>query len=339
MTIPYRTRRALRRIAMILLVALIVSLVAWMCWLLWLGRFVVYTRDQGARFDFEKSSLEISGKEAVAPPPADKVTVYYNEGESALNVARELTKISGYYITEAELAEDIAGVKAKLLTLEKGTAVMVDVKNVQGGFLYDSQVGDARSKQVDTEAMEDLLNFIRLSDLYAVARVPAFRDYYYGLDHVPDGLAAAGGYLWMDDSRCYWLNPSSSGTLSYLVDIVTELQSLGFDEVVFSEFRFPDTTDILFEGDRAESLAHAADFLVSTCTTEYFTVSFEGDSGFVLPEGRCRLYIRGALAADAATIAQTLDLDKPAERLVFLTDLHDTRFDEYSVLRPISSAH
>ena len=339
MTIPYRTRRTLRRVGMGLLVTLILSLVVWLCWLLWLGRFVVYTRDHGARFDLKQSSLDINGQVAEAPPPADKVKVYYNEGESALNVAKELTKIGGYYITEAELAEDIAGVKAKLLTLEKGTAVMLDMKNIQGGFLYDSQVGTSRSKQVDVEAMEDLLNFIRLSDLYAIARVPAFRDYYYGLNHVPHGLAAAGGYLWMDDERCYWLNPSSSGTLSYLVEIVAELQSLGFDEVVFSEFRFPDTSDIVFDGDRAESLANAADFLVSTCATEYFTVSFEGNSGFVLPEGRCRLFIRGALAADAATIAETMALDKPAERLVFLTDLHDTRFDEYSVLRPISTAH
>lgn len=339
MTIPYRTRRALRRVAMGLLVIMILSLVIWMCWLLWLGRFVVYTRDQGAYFDFNQSSLDISGQEAVAPPPAEKVEVYYNEGENALNVAKELTKISGYYITEEELINDMEGVKAKLLTLEKGTAVMVDVKNVQGGFLYDSNVGSARAKQVDVDAMADLINFLRLSDLYAIARVPAFRDYHYGLEHLSDGLAAAGGYLWMDSDRCYWLNPASSGTLSYLVDIVAELQSLGFNEVMFSEFRFPETTEIVFKGDRGESIASAAEFLVTTCATEYFTVSFEGNSDFVLPEGRCRLMIRGAVAAEAATLAETLALDKPAERLVFLTDLYDTRFDEYSVLRPISSAH
>lgn len=339
MTIPYRTRRALRRVALGLLVIMILSLVIWMCWLFWLGRFVVYTRDQGAYFDFRNSSLEIGGQEAVAPPPAEKVTVYYNEGESALNVAKELTKIGGYYITEEELTNDIAGVKAKLMTLEKGTAVMLDMKNAQGGFLYDSNVGSARAKEVDVDAMTDLISFLRRSDLYVIARVPAFRDYHYGSEHLSEGLAVAGGYLWMDDARCYWLNPSSSGTLSYLVEIVAELQSLGFNEVVFSDFRFPDTADIVFNGDRGESLAQAAEFLVTTCATEYFTVSFEGDSGFALPEGRCRLLIRGVVAAEAATIAQTMALDKPAERLVFLTDLHDTRFDEYSVLRPISTAH
>ena len=339
MTIPYRTRRTLRRVGMGLLVIMILSLVIWLCWMFWLGRFVVYTRDKGAYFDFNQSSLDIVGQEAVAPPEAEKVPVYYNEGEGALNASKELTKITGYYITEEELINDIAGVKEKLANLERGTAVMLDVKNIQGCFLYDSAVSTVRAKQVDVEAMMDLISFLRLRELYAIARVPAFRDYYYGLNHLPDGLAAAGGYLWMVDARCYWLNPSSSGTLSYLASIVTELQDLGFNEVVFYDFRFPDTSSIVFNGDRAESLAQAADFLVSTCATEYFTVSFDSVSGFTLPEGRCRFLIRGVAAAEAANVAQSMGLDKPAERLVFLTDLHDTRFDEYSVLRPISSAH
>lgn len=339
MTIPYRTRRALRRVGMGLLVILILSLVIWICWMFWLGRFVVYTRDKGAYFDFNQSSLDIRGQEAIAPPPAEKVPVYFNEGEHSLNVSKELAQISGYYITEEELINDMEGMKAKLMNLERGTAVMLDVKNIQGGFLYNSTVGTARAKQVDVEAMAELISSLRANDLYAIARVPAFRDYYYGLNHLSDGLAAPGGYLWMDDARCYWLNPSSSGTLAYLASIVTELQDLGFNEVVFYDFRFPDTTNIVFNGDRAESLAQAADFLVSTCATEYFTVSFEGNSSFALPEGRCRLLIGGVAAAEAADVAEAIGLDKPAERLVFLTDLHDTRFDAYSVLRPISTAH
>lgn len=339
MTIPYRTRRALKRTGIVIMAVLIVALVVWLCWLLWLGRYVVYTRDQGVRFDFKSSSLQIAGQEAVAPKPMEEVPIYYNEGENALNVTKELTQIVGYYVTADELAEDIAGIKTKLQSLEKGTAVMVDVKNIQGGFFYSSSVSTVRAKKVDTAAMDELLAYLRLSDLYAVARVPAFRDFYYGLDHVPDGLPTAGGYLWMDDDRCYWLNPASQGTMTYLVNIVTELKSLGFDEVVFTDFRFPDTSDIVFKNDKAEALSQAAQLLVNTCASEYFTVSFVGSADFPLPEGRSRLYVENAVAADAASIAAQTGLEEPAQRLVFLTDLHDTRFELYSVLRPISSAY
>lgn len=339
MTIPYRTRRTLRRVGLALLTVLIAALVVWLCWLLWLGRYVVYTRDHGARLDFKSPSSQIAGQEVVAPKPMEEVPIYYNEGENALNVHKELTQIIGYYVTADELAEDMAGVKAKLQNLEKGTAVMVDVKNIQGGFFYDSSVSSIRARKIDTAAMDELLEYLRLSDLYAIARMPAFRDYYYGLDHVPDGLPTAGGYLWMDDDRCYWLNPASQGTMTYLVNIVTELKSLGFDEVVFTDFRFPDTSDVVFKQDKAEALAQAAQLLVNTCASDYFTVSFVGSAAFPLPEGRSRLYVNDAAAADAAAIAEQTGLENPTQRLVFLTDLHDTRFELYSVLRPISSAH
>ena len=339
MTIPYRTRRVLKRIGIALGVIAVVAVVAWLCWMLWLGRYVVYTRDHGARLDFGRSSKTISGSVATKPKPADPVKIYFNEGENALNVSKELTQIVGYYITAEELEADIAGVKAKLQTLEKGTAVMLDVKNIQGGFFYSSAVSENRSKQIDPAAMDDLLDYLRLSDLYTIARLPAFRDYFYGLNHVPDGLPTAGGYLWMDDERCYWLNPASQGTMSYLVSIVTELKSAGFDEVVFTDFRFPDTTSVVFKSDKNEALAQAAELLVGTCASDYFTVSFMGSASFPMPEGRSRLYITGADAADAATVAESTGMEKPEVRLVFLTDLHDTRFEIYSVLRPISSAH
>lgn len=339
MTIPYRTRRVLKRIGIALGVIAVVAVAAWLCWMLWLGRYVVYTRDHGARLDFGRSSKTISGSVATKPKPADPVKIYFNEGENALNVSKELTQIVGYYITAEELEADIAGVKAKLQTLEKGTAVMLDVKNIQGGFFYSSAVSENRSKQIDPAAMDDLLDYLRLSDLYTIARLPAFRDYFYGLNHVPDGLPTAGGYLWMDDERCYWLNPASQGTMSYLVSIVTELKSAGFDEVVFTDFRFPDTTSVVFKSDKNEALAQAAELLVGTCASDYFTVSFMGSASFPMPEGRSRLYITGADAADAATVAESTGMEKPEVRLVFLTDLHDTRFEIYSVLRPISSAH
>ena len=43
--------------------------------------------------------------------------------------------------------------------------------------------------------------------------------------------------------------------------------------------------------------------------------------------------------ADAAIIAQSSGLEDPEIRVVFMTDVHDTRFDAYSVLRPLSAAH
>lgn len=339
MVIPYRTRRMLKRVGITALIVLLVAAVIWLCWFLWLGRFVVYTRDGGVQLDFDRSSKDIVGQPATAPPPSDPVSIYYNEGDHQLNVSRELTQIVGYYISTEDLEKDIASVKPQLQQLENGTPVMIDVKSIQGNFYYSSSVSEKRNPDIDTAAMDDLLDYLKLADFYTIARLPALRDFHYGLNHVSDGLPTAGGYLWMDDDRCYWLNPASQGTMSYLVNIVTELKSLGFDEVVFYDFEFPQTTSIVFKQDQQQAIATAAQLLVDTCATEAFAVSFVGGTSFAMPQGRSRLYLENATAAEAATLAQETGIEDPSVYLVFLTELHDTRFEAYSVLRPLSAAH
>ena len=84
----------------------------------------------------------------------------------------------------------------------------------------------------------------------------------------------------------------------------------------------------------------AAKTLVTACSTDSFTLSFVGqDPSFPLPEGRTRLYLSGASAAQVDSVAQQTGLKDPATHLVFLTEVHDTRFDTYSVLRPLDAAH
>ena len=97
MSIPYRHRRILNRVGIAALILLLVFLVVWLCWVIWLQRYVVYT-SSGAKLDFSQSSYEISGVEA-APPKADmEVSIFYNEGADAIDTAKEMTQLSGYYI-------------------------------------------------------------------------------------------------------------------------------------------------------------------------------------------------------------------------------------------------
>lgn len=336
MTLPYRTRRTLLRTGAVLLILLLVAILVWGCWILWLSRFVIYTQD-GAKIDFSLPEHLASGELAQPPEPDETISINYNDTSGTVNT--ELAQLGGYYVEISALQKDISAVKSQIQALPAGTAVMVDVKNIYGRFYYSSSVSDARNSSIDIQAMDQLIEYLDKSSMYTIARLPALRDYQYGLNHVPDGLPTAGGYLWMDGDGCYWLNPASSGTLSYLVQIANELKSLGFDEVVFYDFYFPETTGIVYTQDKAQALATAAKTLVSSCATDTFAVSFVGSADFALPEGRSRLYMENVEAINAANAAQQTGLADPAIRLVFLTEVHDTRFDKYSVLRPLSAAH
>lgn len=337
MTIPYRTQRVLNRILITLLVIAVVLAVVWGCFMIWVQRYVVYTADGGVRLDFNLPPIDAG--ELAVPPENDDITINFDADNEMVGGSTELAQFAGYYV-EPETLQDIATVKTQIQALPAGTAVMVDVKSIHGAFYYSSKVSSKRSNTVDTLQMDGLISYLKSRGMYAIARIPALRDYNYGLNNVSDGVHhSSGGYLHMDDSGCYWLHPGSQGTLSYITQIIMELKGLGFDEVVLDDFRFPETTAILVNGDKAELLTNAAKVLVSACATDRFAVSFVKSAEFTMPEGRSRLYLTGYDASQAADIAENSGVSNPAVKLVFLTELHDTRFEVYSVMRPLSGAH
>ena len=343
MNIPYRTRSMLKRLGITGLILLLVSVLVLFFWFVWLQRFVIYTRDQGAVLDMNASQVWEGGQLAVAPQQGETVPIYYNEGENALNVTRELTQIVGYYADQAALQKGIDTVLEQVKALPRGTPVMLDVKNTKGAFFYSSSVGEQRHSKIDPAQMDELIQTLHKNGNYLIARLPALRDYYYAVGHTKDGLPTKKGYLWVDRTDggyYYWLNPGKEGTQEFLLNIINELRVLGFDEVVFDQFQFPNTKEIVFSGDKAETLNKAAQILVTAGATETFTVSFVGKSSdFVLPQGRCRLYLEDVGAAEADIVAQGTGIEDLSRQLVFLTQVHDTRFDKYSVLRPLEGAH
>lgn len=338
MILPYRARRTLGRIAVIVGIALLVAILLWVCWVIWLARFVVYTQD-GAKIDFSLSETIAPGELALPPAKGETIPVSYNDINAPV-VTTELTSIIGYYVEDDALVENIEQVKADIQALPKEAAIMVNVKNIRGGFYYSSSVSGTRSSSVDIEKMDDFISWLKKSGRYVIACFPSLRDREYGLHNTANGIHhSSRGYLWMDDMGCYWLNPSASGTINYLTQTVNELKSLGFDEVVLSDFTIPESNNIYFEEDRTQALTEAAQTIVTSCATSTFAVSFMGSSPFSLPEGRCRLYLQNIEPADIAIAVEEAGVSDPFINLVFFTQLHDTRFDEYSVLRPLSAAH
>ena len=337
MRIPYRTRQVMKRWAIALLVIAVTALLLMVFGLLWLGRHVVYT-DNGIRFDFDKTSMDIVGQQAVPPAPQETVSIYYNEGDNVITTNTELTTISGYYISSDELEGDLTELQEQINQIPTGSAVMIEVKNAFGEFNYSTSASTYRNSSVDQKKVDDLIKKLNRSNMYTIAKVTAFQDYHYGLNNVDEGLFSTGGaYLWRDDMGCYWLSPTSQKYQSYLVQIATELRGLGFDEVVFDQFLFPDSTKYRFSGEKQEALSQAADKLIDTCATSSFAVSFVSTEYFQLPEGRSRLYLRDVEPADLGKVSSTVAVPDNAINLVFLTAYHDTRYDAYSVLRPITA--
>lgn len=353
MFFSYRTRRVLKRIFPVLSTVLVVLLVALVCWLIWLQRFVVYTPD-GIVLDFGLQPPTASGLIPQRPGKDQVVVEYPNDYIPTVPPTQLPTEptdptlpsvpddpdvpgvrvLSGYYLEPKAVQEDPEGVRRQMEQLPSGTAVLIRLANFWGYRYYTSTNGELVDEE-DRQVMDELLAWLAESDLYVIARLPAFRDYYYAVDNVSCGLATPMGYLWSDDDRCYWLDPTNDRVLTRLCQIARELKSLGVDEVVFDDFTMPDTEEIVFSGDRREAIYNAAEILAVACASTDFAVSFVTDDyDFRLPQSNCRLYIENAEPSEVEEILNRIQTPDNKLQVVFFCGTFDNRFDGCSILRP-----
>lgn len=328
----YRTRRLLRRALLTALWLVIIGLLLWACWMVWVQRYVVYTRD-GVKIDMNRSTTDIAGEEARPPAPRDPVSIYFTPKEEITEMGAKLYQILGYYVPTDALLYDISAVSTQLDLLAPGSAVMLDLKSIYGNFFYSTKINGASvAESINTKMVDNIIKKLTAGDYYTIARVPAFREMNFDTDAC---LSDEDGYPWHDEEYCVWLDPTNGQTMAYLIQICNEFRNLGFDEVVFCEFRFPDSSNYVFDSDltKPQALAETAAALVSTCTAEGFAVSFEGDSSFVLPAGQSRLYLDGITAEQAASVAATIPVTDPVANIVFKAISNDTRYNAFSALR------
>ena len=341
MRIPYRTQRLLRRVGIVFLIFVLLFFIAWFCSVVFLERHVVYTRE-GAMLDLSVSANDLIGEVAKPPVGSTDITIFYNEGDDAVNMSDDLQQLDGYFIDIEDLKTNIAGCWDLLEPLKAGTPIMIDLKGGYGSAYYSSTLPSIiTSSEVSVAAVDELIGYMNEKNFYTIARISAFRDYNYGLNHVPSGLPDARGdgyYLRADDGGCYWLDPSDPAVLSWICSVINELKALGFHEVVLDNFRFPPNPDLyIFDGDREAALVDAAKTIVTACGGNNFTISFvTATANFPLPEGRTRLYLSGVEPKEIGAKVSQVTMEDPEVRLVFLASTNDTRFDEYGVLRPMA---
>lgn len=339
MNISYRTRQTLRRSFSIVAAVIGITLAALLCLLLWLQRFVVYT-DHGVVLNFDRQTQG----QAQLPQPSQilpSVTIRYDDSP----FLEGLQQLSGYYIPEEDLmkksGKDLQDILDALDQLPEGTPVMLDIKGYRGYFYYSTQVGDHTSGLYDMDKMDELLRYLAESDLYVIARMSSLRDFVLVWDNSACGLTTTAGKLYSDQGDYglgYWLDPSNNTVQNYLIDVLGELKAKGFDEVILQNFCFPDTEDLSFKEDKTETLNQLAQKLMSSCAGEDFTISFSSeDPGFVLPEGRCRLYLENIPPENAQSAWEQATMDEKRLNLVFIAPGSDSRYNiENGILVPLN---
>lgn len=335
----YRNKRAVRKTARILGCILLALALLVIGRVLYVQRYVTYTPD-GVRLDYDQH-LDYTGQEQLEPDPVDYPfetvldAVAETDGE-----AEKQTRLDGYSISTTMLVNGVEQVRQALKEVEGYNAVVIDVKSIYGNFYYSTELtGAPKADALDITDVDKLISELTgRSDLIVIARVPAFSDRRYALEHQSEGLPIWNGALWEGDDVCYWLNPYSNSVQGYLTSIAIELSQRGFDGVLFDDFYFPDSDRIMWNADisRSGAVLDAAANITDSLYGYGIEVLFGSASAEVA--ALCdRVCIRTDAAEDVNSIVEQMSpvLTDPAAQIVFLTSSRDTRFAACSVIRPL----
>lgn len=334
-SISYRTKLRLRKIIKIsaLVAGVVIAILAVM--LIYHKRYVVYTPD-GAVIDLSQTQEPTRPNTVTEQSynPTEDVSIIFDEPTPDLS---EEEAFSGYYIDIAML-QDPEAVYEALQTIEGPSIVMIDLKSSSGMFYYSTGIADAPLAEIDVTVVDEILSYMRSHGFTVIARIEAFRDRNYAIEHQSNGLAIRGGALWSDEGY-YWVDPGDEIAIEYLQQIAKELSSHGITEIVFNDFYFPESPSIVYHHDvsRTEVINNAAASLLDYFTSTNITISFGNiPTDIKITSPRSHIIIDSADASKVNSILESYKgINDPEHQLIFLTTSKDTRFDGYNVLRPL----
>ena len=82
----------------------------------------------------------------------------------------------------------------------RACAVLLQLKSTFGNFYYSSSIDGAELADVDTAAVDSLIDWLSQHGYYLIAEVPAFCDTAFALANSAAALPLSSGALWMDSN-------------------------------------------------------------------------------------------------------------------------------------------
>ncbi len=329
--VSYQTKNRVRRGVKIGLIVLALLIVIAVVRFIYLERFLVYDKN-GVHLDLGGGVAVVKQDEAPKAENYPLIRENASGAEIEQPVEGQLKRLSGCSVSAAQLLDE--NVREALKNYSE-SAILLDVKTSTGKFLYPTALEDT-DVSARAEAIGTLLRqFKGRRGMTRVARLPAFADRSYALADFKHSLAITGGALWMDDNGSYWLDPASEEVRAYLIAEAKELSRLGFDEIVFDSFFFPESKYLVYPGDGPQACRDAAAEIASALEGTGILCSFISDDPEILARSA-----RGYISVnDEMLIASQVNeysslFPGGGAQLVFLTDSHDSRLADYSMLSP-----
>jgi hypothetical protein len=134
---------------------------------------------------------------------------------------------------------------AQSLAQEGVTYALIELKDTSGNIYYRSSLEAAANSIADTVIdLETVATTFREAGITPVAWMAAFRDPIAPYTVRSMGIRYKSEYMWLDAASVSaggkpWLNPYSEEAVQFIGDLIEEVHSFGFEQVVLGNVQFP----------------------------------------------------------------------------------------------------
>ena len=323
----YRNKLLLKRGLLVLAILAAVAALVLLIGFIYMGRFVIYT-EAGAVFSFEPSAQE-SAPVSTLPVP-ETIELVTGEPISANEVIGDTTpsledsSVSGFLLDYKTLSE---GTSLSQLDLEPA---------VNNTLVLQMRAPD--KDILSTEPVRALIQRAKSQDVHLVAMISCLSDSTYARNHPDQALKADASTLWVTNDGTCWLDPSQDAVIDYLAGIIRVLSDMGFQEVILDDFFMPSSDLYMYQynGQTNADITTAAYGKLLEATLDQCKLGilvWDPELGHQALESADRLYV---YYTDGSSVKRYAE-DHPDQYLVFITDSHDTRFENYGRIRSDSN--
>ncbi len=251
----YRSRRKFRTPLLILLFLLAFLLVLAVVAFYGLQQFLVYDQSGvSLQFSRDTASETVESVQPTAIPTPDvsgmQVNIVFTDpsfDDIALTVGEDLSPLRARQIGFTELLDSVKLDEGVTAAVEAGcNAVVLEMKSGSGQLAWRSSTELAVSYGTTGAAdFTETLTALHEQGLYVVAKLSVCADDLMAVRNWPIALRTADGQPYQDADGHYWLDPYNRELRSYIIPLMQELATMGFDEILLTDLAHPSTDTTL----------------------------------------------------------------------------------------------
>lgn len=207
--------------------------------------------------------------------------------------------------------------------------VEVPLKYSGGNVYYDSIIAEAQTAIKSKISLKDIVDETKKSGFKPSAVLSVFNDNIVPLTYPDTGyVKSEDGEQWTDVNGKPWTSPYSQRALDYSMNIVIEVTSEGFEQIVCSDLIFPDFTEsdlqildpILSQNERCMALTSSANVLYDRAVSNGASMQIEVSAADIL-SGKADVLQPMLLSSN--NIVLNIDLDRLSKGVSAGGTLHE----------------